>query len=502
MDNARAIRGAFAVFCLVIDILLGITLYEKPGIHQGALRVFLSVNIPIVILWGIVAVWLQRPPTNRFLWASRVCGLLEQTALMVWVALTGSTSSYFLFLNPFGLLLYRVIFGYKYGLLMLIIVIVEHAIIALLEQFGAMPHAALWLASHDPSAGSVSVDVAAFVTFFWFDGLAFAFGGLISHHLAMARRALGNAESTLARMAQGHNLGRLSGVLLNDKYEMENLIGRGGMGEIYRARRLHDDLVCAIKVLHPYLVEPRMLERFRREAELAAGLPGQVAPAIYDASFSDTAESFIVMEHLFGEDLSSFLSRCAPLSTTAALDLLRQIALALDTAHGQGVVHRDLKPQNIFLEGRQGAHLRVRLLDFGISKLVDAGHSLTMTHGVLGTPGYMAPEQLFGHPNEVGPAADVFALGAIAYECLSGRKAFGDLSLQERMRTHHQPTPDSLASLQAGLPQGVDEVLSRAMAYTPALRFHRAIEFVEALDEVLFPISAAHGRTQSETKTS
>ena len=208
-----------------------------------------------------------------------------------------------------------------------------------------------------------------------------------------------------------------SGDTIAERFELLRLSAAGGMGRVYQARdRVTGDRV-ALKVLYRAGIDEA--ERFAREAQVLATLrhPGIVRYIAYGTT--DTGEPYLVLEWLDGETLNERIKERG-LSLPEALALGVRVASALGAAHQRGVVHRDVKPSNIFLPG--GAIEKVTLIDFGIARLAGAGQ-LTAPGGMMGTPGYMAPEQARGEP-DVGPAADVFALGCVLYRCLTGRPAF------------------------------------------------------------------------------
>ncbi len=216
-----------------------------------------------------------------------------------------------------------------------------------------------------------------------------------------------------------------TGLVVADTYEVERLLGRGGMGEVWRAkhRRLAGKSV-ALKVLHTSGQPPSadVLARFRREAEIAARLEHPNIVQVLDFNSLPTGEPFVVMELLKGESLASRLRR-GPVPVDELRSIVRQVGSALLAAHSAGVVHRDLKPDNIFLVPTALGD-QVKVLDFGISKLSDSSTVQTTDSVLIGTPLYMSPEQALGHNREVTPQSDLFSLGSICYELLSGKAPF------------------------------------------------------------------------------
>jgi serine/threonine-protein kinase len=217
------------------------------------------------------------------------------------------------------------------------------------------------------------------------------------------------------------------------------------------------------------------MERFDREIRIAASLISPHVARVVAHSAPGDPVKYLAMERLVGVSLSDLL-RERTLPVREALAMLTQVAVAVDLAHGAGIIHRDLKPSNLFRHDAGRAPLW-KMLDFGVSKLADSGGTLT-ADAIIGTPGYMAPEQATG--TDVGPSADLFALGAIAYRVLVGRPAFGgrDLGAALYAVVHEMPPRPSLA---ATVPHDLDHALAIALAKSPRDRFASARALVDAL---------------------
>jgi eukaryotic-like serine/threonine-protein kinase len=251
-------------------------------------------------------------------------------------------------------------------------------------------------------------------------------------------------------------------------------VGRGGMGEIYLA---HDRMLgrtVAVKLLAERLAEePELRERFRREALTAARLSSEPhVVTIFDVGEHD-GRPFTVMEYLPGGTLAE--RSTGPVEPARAVAWLADAAEALDAAHRHGVVHRDVKPANLLFDGSD----RLQVVDFGIARLVDETLGMTAPGTILGTAGYLAPEQASGR--ETTAASDRYALAVVAYELLTGRRPFERGSETAEAAAHiHEPVPPA-SEQGVGLPEEVDAVFARALAKSPVHRFPTATEFVDAL---------------------
>jgi len=293
------------------------------------------------------------------------------------------------------------------------------------------------------------------------------------------------------------------GTILGDSYELLELLGRGGMGEVWRARHLRLPKEVAIKLLHSCLEQsPEMLARFRREAEVTSRLGHPHIIEVLDYNVLPDGRAYLVMELLEGMTLRQRLAK-GPLSVEETLSILAQVASALQAAHGAGVVHRDLNPSNIFLTWRPavaGDELCVKVLDFGISKIQGASTLVTSSDSVLGTPAYMSPEQAGGHSAEVDGRADQFALAVVGYELLSGQRAFTGRSMAELIhRVVYEESP-SLRQVRRDLPEHLTAAIERGMAKDPRRRYPEIGAFLAAVmgaptadppDETHAPVTVA-----------
>src|SRR4051812_13579937 len=216
--------------------------------------------------------------------------------------------------------------------------------------------------------------------------------------------------------------GLAPGTVLDGTYCIVRRVGQGGMGEVYEATHARLAGRYAVKVLHAGTsAQPEAYMRFQREALVTSGLRHPGIVQVVDFNRTADGRPYLVMEFLAGEELAALIGAAAPMPVARTAALVEQIAAALAAAHKQGIVHRDLKPQNVFVLPLDGGRELAKVVDFGISKVQALAQALTNESAMLGTPQYMAPEQAVGKSGDVGPAADQFALGAMAYEMLTGR---------------------------------------------------------------------------------
>jgi eukaryotic-like serine/threonine-protein kinase len=272
------------------------------------------------------------------------------------------------------------------------------------------------------------------------------------------------------------------GELIAGRYELEELIGTGGMSSVYRA---HDRLLerkVALKILHEhYTRDDDYVERFRREARLAAQLSHPNIVTVIDRGESDSRQ-FIVFEYVEGENLKELVERRGPLPVRRALELGIEIGSALAFAHDSGLVHRDVKPQNVLLgDGR------AKVTDFGIARSIDVKHGLTQTGTVLGTSDYISPEQASGE--HVDAQSDVYSLGAVLYELLTGEPPFSGDSFVAIALRHVNDPPPSASARRPDVPLRVDTAIQRALAKEPEDR-PTMDEFVDELRACLHELGA------------
>ena len=266
-----------------------------------------------------------------------------------------------------------------------------------------------------------------------------------------------------------------SGDLIADRYELEELVGTGGMSTVFRAHDRQLERRVAIKILHEhYAGDPEYLERFRREARAVAQLSHPNIVTVIDRG-DDEGRQYIVFEHVEGENLKELVQREGSLPVRQALELALAVADGLAFAHDHGLVHRDVKPQNVLLSNEG----EVKVTDFGIARSLHVEHGVTLTGTVLGTGEYLAPEQAGGKP--VSPATDVYSLGVVLWELLAGDVPFAGENFVAVALRHVNEPPPSLRDRRPDVSPRLEAAVDRALAKDPAHRFSSMAAFAKEL---------------------
>jgi serine/threonine protein kinase len=273
-------------------------------------------------------------------------------------------------------------------------------------------------------------------------------------------------QKTLREFPQGQPADHLVGRTIDHRYFLESRIGGGGMGAVYRAKRLHIGDMAAVKILNPeHSADSKAVERFHREAKIGASLKHPNAVMVYDFGVSDDKLIYFAMELVEGKDLRSIIMQSGQISQSEAADIIIQVCAVLDEAHRKNVVHRDLKPENILVYSTPTGR-RVKVLDFGIAALRNLTvDKLTQAGGIVGTPHYMSPEQCMGE--EVDGRSDIYSLGIILYEMLAGIAPFDSKTPTAIVVQHVNNTPPPLRELNPNVPPQVEAVVMRALKKRP-----------------------------------
>lgn len=281
----------------------------------------------------------------------------------------------------------------------------------------------------------------------------------------------------------------LVGQVIAERYHILGKLGEGGMGRVYLAEHVRMGRRCAVKVMNPILLyDPDSVSRFNREAANASLINHPNVAAIYDFGESDDLV-YLAMELVEGESLAALLNREHGLSEPRAIDIALQVADALGAAHELGIVHRDLKPDNIMVAQTRNRPDLVKVVDFGIAKATKGGRqTVTRTGIVVGTPAYMSPEQILG--DALDGRSDLYSLGCIVYEMLTGERAFADASGEVSIGQRLTQPPPRPGKVKRGLASRLDALVTTAMARAPDQRFQSAAEFRDALSAALRESSA------------
>jgi serine/threonine-protein kinase len=274
----------------------------------------------------------------------------------------------------------------------------------------------------------------------------------------------------------------LIGRVIADRYLILARLGEGGMGRVYVAEHVKMNRQCAIKVMNPSLMnDPESARRFAREASNAARILHPNVAAVFDYGEADRVV-YLVMEYVDGDSLSTILERDGALDPRRAIDIARQIADGLSAAHELGLIHRDLKPDNVIVASRRNGREQAKVVDFGIAKAVsDAPQdSLTRSGLVIGTPEYMSPEQLLGDP--VDARTDIYALGCMLFQMLTGVRPFEAESREIMLRRRLHEPPPHVRDLRPELPRRLDTLIAHMLARAPGDRIASAAEVSAQLD--------------------
>jgi serine/threonine protein kinase len=286
------------------------------------------------------------------------------------------------------------------------------------------------------------------------------------------------------------DIGVRPGDVLAGKYQVERVLGAGGMGVVVAAHHVQLDTKVAIKFLLPHMLfNGEAVARFAREAKAAVKITSEHVARVIDVGTLETGAPYMVMEYLEGGDLAAWLQQRGPLPMEQAVEFVLHACVAVAEAHGLGIVHRDLKPANLFCIRRPDGQLSVKVLDFGISKLTGTGRgseppgmSVTKTSAIMGSPLYMSPEQMQS-AKTADAQSDIWALGVILYELLAGRVPFDGENLAEvAVKVAMQP-PAPLRSYRPEVPPGLEAVVLKCLERERRSRYPNVAELAIALAE-------------------
>lgn len=294
----------------------------------------------------------------------------------------------------------------------------------------------------------------------------------------------------------------LVGKVVDRRYGVRSVIGEGGMGAVYEAEHLTLGRLVALKVLHPSnAAKPEAVSRFQHEARVVSSIGHPNICELYDVGKLEDGTPFLVMERLVGDTLADRINKEGALPHDVTFDTLLQILGGLAAAHRKGIIHRDLKPENIFLSRTPGSTEPIaKLLDFGISKMsvMDVDLHLTRTGMVMGTPYYMAPEQARG--DRIDHRVDLYAIGVIFYECLTGRRPFLAPNYNALLVQILTGKPRQVRSIRPALSEAFEPVVAKALQKNPEERFQTAVEFHDVLLKLKAEINLESIRTEAARK--
>ncbi|QDV34063.1 serine/threonine-protein kinase [Tautonia plasticadhaerens] len=274
------------------------------------------------------------------------------------------------------------------------------------------------------------------------------------------------------------------------KYELINELGRGGMGVVYKARQKDLDRVVALKmILSSHLASRDQVARFYAEARAAARMRDPNIVGIYEVG-EHGGQHFFTMEYVAGKSLAQVI-RGVPMGIEEASRLVMIVARAVDSLHKQGMIHRDLKPSNILLDEAGNPSVS----DFGLAKLLESEERVTASNAIVGTPGYMAPEQAAGRGGQVGPASDLYSLGAILFECLTGRPPYDGSAPLETLVRVLEGEPPQPRQLNPTIPRPLEKICLKCLEKDPGDRYASARDLADDLDHFLRgePVEATRG---------
>lgn len=284
----------------------------------------------------------------------------------------------------------------------------------------------------------------------------------------------------------GGGIRELAGKTIGGKYQLTRVLGGGGMGVVYEARNTRFGKRVALKLVDPEADDrAELVERLVREAKAAARIESDGLVQVLDVCDDEQFGTFIVMEYLLGEGLDARVAR-GPLDVPTAMWVAHRAARVLARAHAAGIVHRDLKPANIFLITREDGTMNVKILDFGLAKTSGPGTlRLTRQGAVLGTPQYMSPEQARG-VDDLDARTDLWALGCILYECLSGKPAYPELnSYQETLLHMVSEKPVPVATLAPWVPPAVVHIVDKLIVHDRDRRMADCITLIRYLEHAM-----------------
>ena len=476
------LRASVVVLLAVVATATTLARADVEGVDMRLLWVHQGLLLGVGAIDVALSVWLWKGRLSHAAMGrvTIACGLLDVACQLISVRTLGSVNTHMVGLLLVLVMFYRIAFPLRIAAIVGGCALLGHWTIVALELAGVSPPQPILVSGVDAAyriPGAQAGAMAVITTMYGFTFVLAHWAVLRLRQSEQAVRVLRHALHGGAAGPAGQHTGRT----LGETYDVGALLAAGGMGEVYRGFHRRTGRALAIKFLHPHLIgDPGALERFQREAEIAGRLGNPHIVQVLDVN-RDGEQPFMVLELLEGEDLGRRLGRDGALPPALVAELVAQAAVGLQAAREAGVVHRDLKPDNLFLVARAAEPPLLKILDFGISKIQGAATHLTSEVALIGTPDYMAPEQAEGHAAAIDHGSDVFALGAIAYHALTGRKPFASDTIPAVLRAICTREPAPPSGLVPGLGPDVDAVLAIAMAKRPGERYGDARELASDL---------------------
>jgi tRNA A-37 threonylcarbamoyl transferase component Bud32 len=495
LDEVERMR-IFLAFVAFVALSVITQAYILPGDRTAA--IVLCVSCAVTAAVAIVLLLVIRDRTRYRTWHTVVFGHFGATTAVCACYYFGVLSGVLLII-PIGTYFFALGRSFAGALSIQANVMIGHATIATLQLAGVIDDVAV--ISSPRIAPGYLIGMLVVVQFIFAATFVMArslrrstFGVMEKLDVAIRDNAqrealLNEAKQDLALALRIGSPGRYTEQVVGS-FRLGNVIGRGAMGEVYEAQHVQTGEPGAVKLLsRDAMRAPDLVARFMREVKIAATLRVENVVRVLEVPDANAPVPYLAMERLHGETLSALLRRETKMSVPAATELVHALARGIGAAHAAGIVHRDLKPQNAFRHSSGGIHVW-KILDFGVSKLVD--HGGTLTHGhLIGTPAYMAPEQ--ARSETVDYRADLYALGVIGYRVLTGRPAFSGKDIPAILRAVVYDTPPRPTEL-TRLDRDFDLVLAIAMAKIPDHRFASAADFAHAFE------SAATGTLSTDLR--
>ena len=470
---------------LILTVVPGLPLMDEFGMDQEAMNKIQMVNLPLLAIDIFLSYVMWRKPltVSTLRRITIICLFIEvsTTVLNSWAY--GSINSQFLLMGVVIIMITRTAYDFHLGLFVFVAMCIGFILVVALEISGVIEVQPVVLRTKDFLYQSPLVHGVLLVVLL----LNFLMTFLVSNwtvarlrHKEYALRVLRHSLSEENPEFVGHYTGRI----LRDTYVVGRRLGKGGMGEVYGGKHRRTGRDIAIKFLHQHLMgDEHQLLRFQREARILGELDSEHVAEIIDVD-KEFDQPFIVMELLIGEDLGHRINRKKHLNVNEISKIIIEVAKGLESAHKAAIVHRDLKPANIFLVNKEN-EVSVKILDFGVSKIQGSATLLTHSRSAVGTPAYMAPEQM----NESAQAThlvDVYALAALSYAALTGGPPFGSGNLSELLTNVFYDFPAPVHEVRTELSPSVWSVITVGMAKDPSLRHQSAqafaSDFVEAIN--------------------